>query len=89
MIIECKKHFRPSEVETLLRSTKARRKLNWRPEIEIKALVEDMVNEDLISLSNDKKVIKFLAGHKRFGWSAIYKPNKTGYKNILAQSKKT
>ena len=57
VIIECsKKYFRPSEVETLLGdSTKARRKLNWRPEIEIKALVEDMVNEDLISLSNDKK----------------------------------
>ena len=76
MIIECsKKYFRPSEVDTLLGDpTKAKRELKWRPEIEIKTLVDDMVNEDLITLSNDKKSDKiFLAGHKGLVGSAIYK----------------
>ena len=57
VIVECsKKYFRPSEVDTLLGdSTKARRELKWKPEINIKMLVDDMVNGDLIALSNDKK----------------------------------
>ena len=57
VIIECsKKYFRPSEVDTLLGDpTKAKRELKWKPEIDIKTLVDDMVKGDLITLSNDKK----------------------------------
>jgi GDPmannose 4,6-dehydratase len=44
------KYFRPAEVETLLGdAAKAREELGWRPKISFKALVEEMIMEDLKS----------------------------------------
>jgi len=41
-------YFRPTEVELLIGdSTKARTRLNWEPEYDLKALCEDMVKHDL------------------------------------------
>lgn len=49
------RYFRPTEVETLLGdSTKAREKLGWTPKISFKALVEEMVREDLEEARKDK-----------------------------------
>ena len=55
IIIECnKKYFRPSEVDTLLGdSRKARKQLKWRPKINIKKLVNEMVENDLRILTNN------------------------------------
>ena len=55
IIVECnKKYFRPSEVDTLLgNSSKARKKLKWRPKISIKELVSEMVEKDLKYLTNE------------------------------------
>ena len=51
-----KKYFRPSEVDTLLgNSSKARKKLKWRPKIGIKELVSEMVQKDLKYLTNENK----------------------------------
>ncbi len=58
VIIECsRKYFRPTEVETLLgNAAKARRILKWKPKIQIKNLVKEMVNADYkMLLKNDKK----------------------------------
>ncbi len=54
-IIECdKKYFRPLEVDTLLGdSKKARKELNWKPRINLKLLVREMVNSELKSLSKN------------------------------------
>jgi GDPmannose 4,6-dehydratase len=42
------RYFRPTEVESLLGdSTKARTKLDWRPEIPFDTLVKEMVDSDL------------------------------------------
>ncbi len=43
-----KKLFRPSEVDTLLaNSSKARKKLKWKPKVSFRNLVKDMVESDL------------------------------------------
>ena len=49
IIIECnRKYFRPSEVQTLLGNpTKAKKILKWKPKINFRNLVLDMVNKDL------------------------------------------
>ena len=54
IIIECnKKYFRPSEVDNLLGNPrKAMKQLKWRPEIDIKKLVNEMVENDLKILTN-------------------------------------
>ncbi len=51
-IIACKKeYFRPLEVDTLLgNANKARKELNWKPKISLKALVREMVNSELKTL---------------------------------------
>ena len=62
VIIECsRKYFRPTEVETLLgNAAKARRILKWKPRVQIKDLVKEMVNADYkMLLKHDKKMIKF------------------------------
>ena len=64
VIIECsRKYFRPTEVETLLgNAAKARRILKWKPRVQIKDLVKEMVNTqiDKMLLKHDqKKMIKF------------------------------
>ena len=48
VIIECdKKYLRPLDVNTLLgNAKKARKKLNWKPKINIKELIKDMINDE-------------------------------------------
>ena len=54
-IIACdKEYFRPLEVDTLLGdSRKAKKELKWKPKINLKKLVKEMVNFDLKKLTND------------------------------------
>lgn len=50
--------FRPAEVEILLgNSTKAREKLGWQPQYDLRALVHEMVAEDL-KLAKREKLLK-------------------------------
>ena len=55
-IIECdKEYFRPLEVDTLLgNSSKAKKELNWKPKVNIKSLVKDMIDSELKKIQNDK-----------------------------------
>ena len=55
-IIECdKEYYRPLEVDTLLGdSKKAKKELNWKPKINIKVLVSEMVNSELKILKEVK-----------------------------------
>ena len=48
-IITCdKRYFRLAEVDKLLGNpSKAKRKLKWKPKIDIKQLVKEMIEEDL------------------------------------------
>jgi GDPmannose 4,6-dehydratase len=54
-IIECdKEYFRPLEVDTLLgNSKKALKELKWKPKIDIKKLVREMVESEILSIKND------------------------------------
>ena len=53
------RHFRPTEVETLLGdATKAREKLGWTPKITFHELVTEMVREDLKSAERDELIKK-------------------------------
>jgi GDPmannose 4,6-dehydratase len=56
-IIECDPaYYRPLEVDTLLgNASKARRKLKWKPKIDLKNLVKEMVFEELKLLNVKKK----------------------------------
>ena len=53
-IVACdKEYFRPLEVDTLLgNSKKANKELNWKPKIDIKTLVKEMVNSELLNLKD-------------------------------------
>lgn len=53
VIIECnKQYYRPLEVDTLLGDArKAKKELNWKPEISINSLVKEMVAEELKNIS--------------------------------------
>lgn len=58
------RYFRPTEVATLLGdATKAKEKLGWRPKVNFRELVQEMVREDLKSAERDELV-------KRHGYSA-------------------
>jgi len=58
------RYFRPTEVETLIGDArKARRKLGWKPKVSFKALVSEMMREDLKAAERDALV-------KRHGFSA-------------------
>ncbi len=58
------RYFRPTEVDSLLGDArKARRKLGWRPRVPFKALVAEMVREDLKAAERDELV-------KRHGYAA-------------------
>ena len=58
------RYFRPTEVDSLLGDArKAHRKLGWHPRISFKALVAEMVREDLKAAERDELV-------KRHGFSA-------------------
>ena len=49
-----KRYFRPTEVDELLGdSTKAKKKLNWEPEITLSQLVSEMIEEDLKEAKKD------------------------------------
>jgi len=51
-VIQDPRFMRPAEVDILLGdSTKARKKLNWKPKYDFQKLVEEMVDEDLKRLS--------------------------------------
>ena len=51
-----KNYFRPLEVDTLLgNSNKAKKELKWKPKYNIKSMIQEMINEEFISLKNDKK----------------------------------
>ena len=54
-IVQCdKEYFRPLEVDTLLGDpTKARKELKWKPKINIKMLVKEMVDSEISNLGND------------------------------------
>lgn len=56
-IIECDPaYYRPLEVDTLLGdASKARKKLKWKPKIDFKSLVKEMVIEELKGLNVHKK----------------------------------
>jgi len=56
IIVECdKEYFRPLEVDTLLGdSRKALKELKWKPKFDIKYLVKDMVECELVNLENGK-----------------------------------
>ena len=55
LIASDKAYFRPLEVDTLLGDArKARRELKWRPRTDIKSLVKEMVNSELLKIKNDK-----------------------------------
>ena len=48
-----KRHFRPTEVETLLAdSRKAKKILKWKPKISFEQMVKEMVEADLTSIKN-------------------------------------
>ena len=53
IIIECnKKYFRPTEVNLLLGNpSKAKKILKWKPKVKLSNLIDEMVTEDLKSLS--------------------------------------
>jgi GDPmannose 4,6-dehydratase len=52
-IIECDvKYFRPLDVQTLLgNARKARKKLNWKPSVNIKQLVKEMIEAELNNIN--------------------------------------
>ena len=51
-----KKYFRPLEVDTLLGNpSKAKKLLKWKQTYNIKQMVKEMVNEELVFLKDDKK----------------------------------
>ncbi len=59
------RYFRPTEVETLLGDAgRARSRLGWAPKITFRALVEEMVREDLKAAERDELV-------KRHGYTAF------------------
>ena len=48
-----KEYFRPLEVDTLLGSSKkAKKELNWKPKIDAKQLVKEMINSELKKINN-------------------------------------
>lgn len=56
-------YFRPTEVDLLIGDpTKAKEQLGWRPEFELKDLIQDMVKSDMTLFQKDIDLIR--AGHK-------------------------
>ena len=46
-----KRYFRPTEVHNLVgNSSKAKKHLKWSPKIKIKALVKEMISEEILKL---------------------------------------
>jgi GDPmannose 4,6-dehydratase len=56
------RYFRPTEVDLLIGDpTKSNTKLGWKPEYDLPALVEDMMNSDMKLFQKDIELVK--AGH--------------------------
>jgi GDPmannose 4,6-dehydratase len=57
-IIACsKQYYRPTEVDTLLgNSSKAKKKLKWKPKISFKNLVKEMIDYDYNKLKKKNSV---------------------------------
>ncbi len=56
------KYFRPTEVDLLIGDpTKANEKLGWKPEYDLKALVQEMMESDLKLFEKDKYLLE--GGH--------------------------
>ena len=54
IILVDKSYIRPLDVNTLLgNASKARRELNWKPQINIHKLIDEMITEEMNILSND------------------------------------
>jgi len=52
------RYFRPTEVDDLLGdSSKARKKLNWKPEYDLDTLISEMIDQDLLLAKNESKKI--------------------------------
>ena len=52
------RYFRPTEVDDLLGdSSKARKKLNWKPEYDLNTLISEMIDQDLLLAKNESKKI--------------------------------
>ena len=48
------KYFRPTEVDLLIGDpTKSKTQLNWKPKYDLKALVNEMVNADILRIKNE------------------------------------
>ena len=48
------RYFRPAEVDNLLGdSSKARKKLNWKPEYNLDTLMSEMIDQDLLLAKNE------------------------------------
>ena len=61
------RYYRPTEVELLIGDpAKAKQKLGWEMEYDLKGLVEDMVSSDLELFKRDKFLLK--GGHKVFNY---------------------
>ena len=56
IIIEVdKKYFRPLDVNTLLgKATKARKKLNWKPKYNLNSLIDEMIEEEIKQINENK-----------------------------------
>jgi len=51
------KYFRPTEVELLIGdATKARTKLSWEPKYDLNALIDDMMNNDILEMKKEAYV---------------------------------
>ena len=58
-VISSEKYFRPNEVDYLLGdSSKARKKLNWKPSVDFAGLVEIMVEHDINEAKKDLALLK-------------------------------
>ena len=61
------RYYRPTEVELLIGdSTKAKQKLGWELEYDLKGLVEDMMSSDIELFKRDMLLLK--GGHKVFNY---------------------
>ena len=57
-VLTSEKYFRPNEVDYLLGdSSKARKKLGWKPEVDFQELVKLMVEQDIIEAKKDYSLI--------------------------------
>ena len=56
VVVEVDPHyFRPTEVDLLIGDpTKANKKLNWKPQYDLKGLIDDMMTSDIKLMKKEK-----------------------------------